>query len=324
MGLGPIGARAAALAHSKTGLELVGAVDTDPEKAGNDVGSYFPEPAQTGMRIVGDAGELLRSVQPDVVLHCTSSHLPDVVDQLKLVADCGANLVSSTEQLLWPRLQHPELADQLDHTCLERGITMLGTGVNPGFVMDTLPAFASAVLYDARHVVCRRYVDASTRRLPFQKKIGAGMQEEDFRRIAAEGNLGHVGLLESIALLGAALGWEFDQIEQRTDPILAESEVQTAFLSIRAGEVAGVHNTGFGALRGKKLVEMDLRAYVGCPDPKDEFVIDGEPPLHVTMPGGTAGDLATAGMLVNCLRGVVAATPGLKTMLDLPVPTLTR
>ena len=190
--------------------------------------------------------------------------------------------------------------------------------------MDMLPAFASSVCYDIEHVTCRRYVDATTRRLPFQKKIGAGLTEEQFRELVDAGKLGHIGLRESIALLGAALGWELDTIEQDIQPIMSPVARKTEHLEIEAGKVAGIHNTGFGAKDGKKLIEMDLQMYVGCEDPHDAAVFRSTPAFELKIPGGTSGDFATAAMLVNGVASVVDAAPGVRTMLDVNPPHLCR
>jgi 4-hydroxy-tetrahydrodipicolinate reductase len=180
------------------------------------------------------------------------------------------------------------------------------------------------VCYDVTRVVCRRYVDATTRRLPFQKKIGAGLSEAEFRGLVAKDKLGHIGLRESIALLGAACGFELDEIKQSVDPVMATRNLETEYLAVKAGQVAGIHNTGFGAKGGRRLIEMDLRMFVGCEKPFDEAIIEGTPGLQIRLEGGTSGDFATAAMLVNGISSVIAAAPGLRTMLDVPVPHLLR
>lgn len=323
-GLGPIGMRAAQLAASKEKLELVGAIDIDPALVGRDLGEVCDHAGAAGVTISNDAAATLAEARADCVIHCTSSFIPGVRGQIEGVIDAGANLITSTEEMLWPKLQQPEITKELDERAKGKGVSVLGTGVNPGFVMDMLPAFASSVCYDVKRVTCRRYVDATTRRKPFQKKIGASLSEAEFRELAAAGKLGHIGLRESIALLGAALGWELDQIEQDIQPILSPEHRKTEHLEIAAGQVAGIHNTGFGARNGERLIEMDLQMYVGCDDPHDAALFESTPPFEIKIPGGTSGDFATAAMLVNGVSSVVDAAPGVCTMLDVKPPHLCR
>ena len=319
-GLGPIGLATARLALTKKSIQLVGAIDVDPLKAGRDLGDLLEMERMTGIVVSADADATLGKLKPDAILHCTSSFMPRVKDQLMLCCKHGVNVVSSTEELLLPTLQHPDLAKEIDAAARKGDITILGTGVNPGFVMDTVAVLATGVCHSVSKVDCRRVVDAGTRRLPLQKKVGAGITKEDFQKQLATGTFGHIGLRESIALIGKACGWTLDTITQSVEPVVAEREIKTRYLTVKKGQVAGIWNRGLGKEGDKVRVEMDLKMYVGAPEPMDEVLIEGTPPMHLRLIGGTPGDLATAAMLVNMLPRVVSAPVGLLTMLEVPVP----
>jgi 4-hydroxy-tetrahydrodipicolinate reductase len=322
-GLGPIGLATARFAASRRTIQLVGAIDVDPAKAGRDVGELL-ERAPLGIRVEADAEAALRRLAPDAVLHCTSSFLPVVQQQLLLACRHGADVVSSSEELLFAAHQHPELARELDAAARAAGVTVVGTGVNPGFAMDYVAVIASAACFDVRAVRCTRVVDAGTRRLPLQRKVGAGLTTAEFMEQQATGRFGHIGMRESVALLGAALGLELDSITQSLEPMVATEERRTPFLTVARGQVAGIRNRGFGRCAGRTVIELDLSMYVGAPDPRDEVVLDGEPSLRLQFPGGIPGDQATAAILVNTLHQAAAAAPGLKTVLDLAPPRLAR
>ncbi|MEZ5987721.1 MAG: dihydrodipicolinate reductase [Planctomycetota bacterium] len=323
-GLGPIGARVAALVHERPDLVLVAAVDVDPTKVGRPVGGLFPEPVAGGPVIEAALDSAIAAGAPDVAIQCTGSRVPDVAGQLEALIAAGLPVASSCEELLWPWLSHPDLAEALDRAALARGVAVLGTGVNPGFVCDALPAFASAVLTRVRGVRCERRLDAATRREPFQRKIGAGLTVEEFTALRDRGRLGHVGLRESIAMLGAALGFALDRIEEEVEPIVADRHLRTEWLDVPAGRVAGLVDRGRGSEGGEVRVEVELRLHVGCADPADELHFDADPPLSVVLPGGTPGDGATAAMLVHAALRLGELRPGLRTMLDLPIPCLGR
>jgi 2,4-diaminopentanoate dehydrogenase len=323
-GLGPIGLAAARLALQKTSIQLVGAIDIDPKKAGVDLGDLLELGRKTGVVVESDAEKALRRLQPDVMLHCTSSFMPMVKDQLLLAARCGVDVVSSTEELLVPEFQHPALAKELDAAARAAGVSFLGTGVNPGYAMDFVAIVASAVTFDVKSVRCTRVVDAGTRRLPLQKKVGAGLSRAEFDAQMATGRFGHIGMRESVALLARALDFPVDKIEQSVEPVLAQKEQKTPFLTVQAGQVAGIRNHGYGYVKGAPVLHLDLSMYVGAPDPRDEVVLESTPPIHLKFHGGIAGDQATAAILVNNLHGVVAAQPGLRTVLDVAPPRLCR
>ncbi|HVS03899.1 MAG TPA: dihydrodipicolinate reductase [Thermoanaerobaculia bacterium] len=323
VGLGPIGATTTRIVLERRSLRLVAAVDSDPAKQGRDLAEVLELEAPTGVIVGGDLAEALQRHEPDVLLLCTSSFFPEVRRDLLLAAAAGVDVVSSCEEMLLPDLSHPELAREIHEAAVAGGATLLGTGVNPGFVLDFLPVLATAVSREVVHVRGLRIVDAGTRRLPLQRKVGAGLSVDEFGERVAAGRLGHIGMRESVALVGRALGIELDEVTQTVEPVVADSDRSTRFLTIPAGSVAGIRNEGVGRQRGEVRVQLQLQMYVGAPEPRDEVFLLGRPNLHLRIDGGVAGDEATAAILVNSLRQVVAAPPGLKTVLDLPPPRLT-
>ena len=323
-GLGPIGVATARLVLGRQSLELVGAIDVDPAKVGRDLGDLLDLNRQIGITVDGDAQSAFERLQPDAILHCTSSFLPVVRDQLVQAARAGVSVVSSTEELLVPDLQHPDLAAEIHEAALAGKATVVGTGVNPGFVMDFMAAVASAVCFDVKQVRCKRVVDAGTRRFPLQKKVGAGLTPAEFEEQVQTGRFGHIGMRESVALVARALDFELDSVEQTLEPVIATEEHKTPFMTVPRDHVAGIRNFGLGKKGGELLVELDLSMYVGAPDPGDEVRLKGTPDLHLRFEGGVPGDQATAAILVNTVHQVVAAEPGLKTILEIAPPRLCR
>jgi hypothetical protein len=317
-GVGPIGASIVRLMRQKNALEIAGAIDSDPAKAGRDLGDVVGAPdAPWGITISGDAREALNK-PADVVVHCTSSYLKDVVTQLMACIEAGCCIVSTCEELAYPFRKHPELSAKLDAAAKEEGVALVGTGVNPGFVMDKLVLTLSTVAQRVDSARSVRIVDASKRRLPLQKKIGAGMTPDEFRERVAAGVIKHHGLPESVAMVGDGLGFALEQITETIEPVIAEGPVQTEFLRVEAGQVAGVHQVARGIASGAEKIFMELKMYVGAKDPADTVTLIGEPNITLTVPGGTHGDIATAAVSVNAIPVILAAAAGLRTARDLP------
>jgi 4-hydroxy-tetrahydrodipicolinate reductase len=220
--------------------------------------------------------------------------------------------------LAYPWARYPAEAKRLDEAARVRGVAVLGTGVNPGFVMDTLAFILTAVAESVERIEVSRTVDASQRRLPLQRKIGAGLDLAEFERQAAAGTLRHVGLEESVRLVSAALGWRLDDIEFALEPIVAERERKSRELTARVGQAAGVHQRAIGRVGGQELLMYDLKMCLEADEPADEVRIVGNPPLHLRLSGGVHGDVATAAIVVNAIPRVLEAEPGLRTMLDIP------
>ena len=321
-GIGPIGASIVRLMRQKHSLEIVGAIDNDPAKAGRDLAEVAgATDAPWGIAVSPSAsGVLAKPV--DVVLHTTSSYLPNVMDELLECISAGACIVSTCEELSYPFRKHPELAARLDTAAKEEGVALVGTGVNPGFVMDKLVLELSAVAQRVDFARATRIVDASKRRLPLQKKIGAGMTPQEFREQVAAGAIKHHGLPESIAMVADGLGFALDEITETIEPVIAAEPVKTQFLEVAPGQVAGVHQIARGIWEGEDKIFMELQMYVGARQPADTVELRGEPNLTMTIPGGTHGDLATAAIAVNTIPAILAAPAGLRTMRDLAVKLL--
>lgn len=248
-GCGPIGCTIIKLASRKREIEIVGAIDLI--NVGCDLGEVADIGRKFGILISDDADSVLRKTKPDVVLHATGSVLKDVYHQLEKVIKFGANIISTCEELSFPYKKYPALAKSIDKTAKEYGVTVLGTGVNPGFLMDTWPLAMSAVCQDIRQVRAVRIQDASHRRAAFQNKIGAGKTPEEFNKLVESGALRHVGLTESVAMIAAGLGWELDDITEIIQPVTVESEVHSNTVTIKPGQVAGVKQLGQGWGNGK-------------------------------------------------------------------------
>lgn len=322
-GLGPIGQEVARtiLEKQKTGsVELVGAIDIDPEKVGRDVADLIGSSDRAGVEVLENAPRVLAETDPDVVLHTTTSFLDGVASQLKECVEAGAHVVSSTEELAYPFERYPRLAQELDRVAREEGRVIVGTGVNPGYAMDTLALAATGVCVSVNSIAVERVVDASKRRKPLQQKIGAGLSTDAFAEKKATGTFGHIGLRESLWLVADGLGWSLDDVEETLSPVVADERVETPYLTAEEGEVAGIHHAIEGTVGGEVVLSLDLKMFVGAEASQDAVTVDGDPPIDLVVENGIFGDTATVGALVNTIPLAVEASPGLRTMKDLPVP----
>jgi 4-hydroxy-tetrahydrodipicolinate reductase len=318
-GLGPIGAGLARLVAERPELRIVGAADLDPAKEGRDLGEITGLREPLGIVVGANLEAVLKQTQPRVVVQATGSALDQVAPQLESAIRAGARVVSTCEEMAFPYQRHPELAARLDALAKEHGVAILGTGVNPGYAMDALPLMLTAACQRVERVVVTRIQDASDRRLPLQKKVGAGMAVDEFRRKAQDGSVRHVGLPESALLIADTLGWQLERVDDRIDPVVAERTTRSDFIEVPPGGVLGVHQVLSARSAGREVIRLELKMHLGVENPRDEVVIEGFPPIHVVVQGGFKGDPVTAAVVVNAITSVMAAAPGLKTMRDVPL-----
>jgi hypothetical protein len=318
-GCGPIGCSVIRYARNRPDMEVVGAIDIDAGLVGRDLGEVAGIDDKLGVLISAEADAILSQTKPDVVFLTMSSSLRVVYAEVVKCIEAGANVISTCEELAYPYRKELQISADIDKKARDKGVTVLATGVNPGFVMDAWPLFMTGVCQQVKQIKAVRVQDASSRRGPFQKKIGAGCTLEEFNKLVASGTLKHVGLPESIAMIASGLGWELDEITESIEPVVAISRVKTDFVTVEPEQAAGVRQVGRGIRSRDELITLEFEAYVGAPESYDAVYITGTPNLEVVIKGGTHGDVATAAITVNCVHRVMDAPAGLLTMKDLPI-----
>lgn len=321
IGLGPVGAAIARLVAARKGLQLVGGVDTDPAKAGRDLGEVIGLARPARLKVEIEPTRALRSLRPDVVVLATGSSLKAILPQIEQVLKARVPIISTAEELSYPTRRSQRLSTRIDRLALRAKVAVLGTGINPGFVMDLLPLLLTTPCEHVDAIVVNRVVDARSRRLPFQQKIGAGLTPDQFQAQVAAGNIGHVGFASSIQMIADAMGWKLDRVSEEVNAKVAAQTVESEFLAVDRGYVAGLVQDATGYRGDRALVRLHLEAYLGAPEPSDSVLVEGVPRVSFTIPGGLHGDSGTASVVVNCIPRLLAARPGLRTMRDLPLPT---
>ena len=324
-GVGVVGGLIAKFLLEKEGVEIVSAVDTAKDKIGKDLGEILNLGKKLGVTVSDSVEKAFSKASPDIVIHATSSYLKDTYSQIASIVKHGVNVVSTCEELSYPYVTEPKLAKQLDTLARKHDATVLGTGINPGFLMDVLVITLTAPCQKVERIEVVRVMNAGTRRLPFQKKIGAGLTVEEFKRkIEAKEITGHVGLEQSIAMIADALTWKLDKIiVEKVEPVIAEKSAGSKDIKVSIGKVAGLRQKAKGVMQKKEVIVLDFQAYIGAEEEYDAITISGVPSIRQKIQPCVHGDSGTIAMIVNAIPKVINAPAGLVTMKDLPVPSTT-
>lgn len=320
VGLGPIGREIVTAAAKSGRCEPVAAADISPELAGRSLAEVAPTDGVPAVEIMGDLAEAARVAVErgaTVALVATGSRIAQVQEQFETLMAAGLNCVTTCEEMIFPWLRAATEADELDVAAREANVSLLGVGVNPGFVLDLLPFVVTRVCQTVSAVYATRIVNASLRRMQLQAKIGSGLEPDDFRARAAQNAIGHVGLGESAALLADSLGWPWDNIEQSIEPVIADADIKTEYFDVKQGQVRGqAQKLRLTAPQG--IIQLELTMALDEPS-LDAVRIEGEPPVDLMVQGGIHGDRATAGTVINFVASCVKAAPGLRTVTDVPL-----
>lgn len=323
-GLGSIGSAATRLLlDHRTGFDLVGAATKQPEAIGRPLHEVAGATTHSDVIVVDELDSLL-AMQPDIVVYSTGSFLSEVGDDVERIAAAGSNLVSPCEELAFPFTRDPALSHRLDATARRAGVTILGTGVNPGFIFDGLLSAASGSSWDVSSIRGRRVVDVSGFGQNIHLRLGIGYTDDEFAAGHERGTIaGHVGFPESIQLVVERLGLTLDgPVEESFEPMIAVEAVNTPYGGVPAGHTEGFVQRAVGRVGGKDFVEFELvlhlRPVAAGFATSDRFVIDGVHPVSLELNPGMDAIPATSAQLVNSIPGVLHAAAGLMTINDVP------
>jgi 4-hydroxy-tetrahydrodipicolinate reductase len=313
-GIGPIGQSIVREALKRDRIELVGAYDIDSKKVGKDSGELCGT-GRVGLAVTNQLNKILPKC--DLVVLTTTSSIEEIYPQIEEVVKARKFVVSTCEELSFPWETYPELSQKIDRLAVDKNVAVLSTGVNPGFLMDSLPIFLTTACLDVKKVKVERFQNASLRRIPFQKKIGAGNTLKEFEERVKSGSIKHVGFPESIYMIAARLNWKLEKVEENIHPIMAERTVKSEAFVVEPGKVSGIRQVARGLMNGEEKIVLEMRAALEFEDPHDSISIEGNPSFRSVVEGGISGDVATVAAVLNSIPGVLRARSGLRNMTDI-------
>ncbi|MDI6601065.1 MAG: 2,4-diaminopentanoate dehydrogenase [Thermoanaerobacteraceae bacterium] len=323
-GLGAMGTGMARMILNKKGFRIVGAIEARPERSGKDIGDVLELNKKTGIIVSNDADEVLRR-DADIVLLATSSFTREVYPQIRKIIESGKNVITTAEEMAYPWYGESEIAAEIDRLAREGMVTVLGTGINPGFVLDTLIIALSGVCMDIKKITARRVNDLSPFGSTVMKTQGVGTTVAEFNKGLEDGSIvGHIGFNESITMISEALGLGIDEISQTREPIISNTYRETQYVKVEPGQVAGCRHIGIGYRKGEPVIVLEhpqqIHPELENVDTGDYINIEGTPNINLAIKPEIPGGIGTMAMAVNMIPHVINAGPGLVSMKDLPVP----
>lgn len=324
-GFGAMGAGMANMLHKKTGVDIVAVCDLHPDRVGKSVGGILGINKWTDVFVESDIEEALAGEKIDLCLMATDSFTKGAFPKLKLILEKGINVITTAEEMAYPKAQEPGLAKELDEIARANGVTVLGTGINPGLIMDLLVVCLTGCMEEVTHIEAKRVNSLSPFGVTVMEEQGVGITKDEFNERVGQGKLaGHVGFCESINMIADAIGWKVDRLEQQMKPILTTVDRKSPYGFAAAGHLAGINMTGQGYIKDEVKIDMihpqQIEPEMEGTHTGDYITLKGSPPVNMAITPEVDGGLGTIAMCVNMIPHVINAKAGLKTMIDLPVP----
>ncbi len=320
VGLGQIGLAIAEglLSHSDR-FELLGCVDSSPDLAGRKLNDFLKSKIEAGLFVTDSIASLTKK-NADVVILSTLSFLPEVAEQTGSIIDRGYNVVTTAEEMFFLRGRDPKLYRRLDAMAKRKGVRILATGINPGYVMDSLVLMLTAPCISVDNIRAERVVNLSNRRLALQRKLGIGLSSKEFIESAAENKFGHAGLVDSARFLAHYLSFQPDNLHFDMQPVVADYDYKGEEIFVAKDHVLGVRHEATVEQRGKTVLSLRLTMRIDASIEYDAVFVDGVPPVHVVINNGIMGDLATVGLILNQLTSFLELQPGYHDMSEVRIP----
>lgn len=325
-GLGAMGGGMADMLLTKKGVDIVGVVGRG-KKLGTSMYDYIKtEKGDKTDILIGTAEDVIKPGAADVVLLCTDSFTKNAFPKLKFIMEQGINVITSAEEMAYPKANNPDLAEELDKIAKANGVSCLGTGINPGHIMDLLVLLMTGCMTDVRHILSKRVNSLSPFGPAVLNEQGIGITVEEFLRRKAEGTMvGHVGFAESVAMMADGLGLSVEKFAQDLDPIQTDVDRKSPRGFAAKGTCAGVFMTADAKLSNGMEIRMEHPQQI---EPEqvgvmtgDYVIIEGTPAINMVNSPEVEGGLGTIAVCVNMIPHVINAEPGLHTMITLPIPT---
>jgi 4-hydroxy-tetrahydrodipicolinate reductase len=326
LGTGQMGSGIARLVLDKQGLELVGVVAKRPERAGMNAGRAIGLERDLNLRVSADLVGVIDKATPHVAIQATCSRLSEATREIELLLQRGVHVISIAEEMAYPAYRSPTIAEVIHRLAVANGVSVVGTGINPGFALDLLVILLTGVCADIRSITAERVNDLSPYGPTVLASQGVGLAPEAFYGGLDDGAVvGHYGFAESIHMIADALAWDIERIDEQRTPIVSSVRRTTPFVTVEAGMVAGCLHKAVAYRHGDPVFTLlhpqQVHPQLEGVKTGDRIEISGTPDVRLAgspeIPGGTA----TCALAVNMIPRLLSAAPGLYSMADLPVPS---
>ena len=326
LGTGQMGTGIARIIDQKKGLELVGAYARRKERSGMDLAQALGLDNKPGIAVETDLQALIAKSCPELVIQATCSTLKDAEAEISFFLENAVNVISIAEEMTYPAAASPGTAKSLHDLAVRHEVSLLGTGINPGYVLDFLVLALTGVCSNVSAINAKRINDLSPYGPTVLNTQGVGLTRQEFEAGVADGSVtGHHGFSQSIQMIAARLGWKIDRIEETKEPIISSVRRETPLVTIEPGQAAGCNHTAVAYIDGSPVITFTHPQQV-CPEmegleTRDAIEIFGSPGVRFSGSPEIPGGEGTAALAVNMIPHVLNAAPGLYSMADLPIPS---
>lgn len=302
------------------GAQIVGAIDADEAVIDKDIGELAGLNRAVGIKVKRHEDTVLDNCDADIAILALQSYLPDMHKPILECVTRGINVITTSEEALFPWNTSPAITNQLDALAKRTGCTITGSGMQDVFWVN-FPALIAGGVHKISEIEGAVSYNVEDYGIALARAHGVGLTPEEFEKTIAHSLSMPAYVWNSNEALCMKMGWSIAETHQKAIPVFADHDVHSDTLgaTIKKGNAIGMSAVVTSITHQGIVVETQCigKVYEKGEGDLCEFKIHGEPDTHfsVSKPDTVAHTCAT---IVNRIPDVIAAPAGFITMDKLP------
>ena len=268
------------------GARVVGAIDTNEELEGKDIGELCGLNRETGVKVKKSADTVLDNCDADIAVLALQSYLTDMHKPILECVTRGISVITTSEEALFPWTTACDVTNQLDALAKRMGCTVTGSGMQDVFWVN-FPACIAGGVHSISEIEGAVSYNVEDYGIALARAHGVGLSEEEFERTIARSLDNPAYVWNSNEALALKMGLSIEQTRQKAVPVFSDHDVYSKTLgeTIPKGKAVGMSAVVTSVTHQGIVIETQCigKVYEEGEGDQCHFLIHGEPDVRFSV-----------------------------------------